>query len=131
MCTYQYKQLISIFLFFKQKTAYEMRMSDWSTDVCSSDLCKMLIFAQYMAQAHSFRPAPGSTQEQVFPRKQHQLGRREVRRVAFVAVEGVDRRSVVKGKNVQVSVDLGGSRCIKTNKHLYPKQSMLSLKSVR
>src|SRR3546814_4889297 len=32
--------MISIFLvfFFKQKTAYEMRISDWSSDVCSSDL---------------------------------------------------------------------------------------------
>src|SRR3546814_7986388 len=29
---------ISIFFFFKQKTAYEMRISDWSSDVCSSDL---------------------------------------------------------------------------------------------
>src|SRR3546814_4445723 len=27
-----------IFVFFKQKTAYEMRISDWSSDVCSSDL---------------------------------------------------------------------------------------------
>src|SRR3546814_10934093 len=27
-----------MFLFFKQKTAYEMRVSDWSSDVCSSDL---------------------------------------------------------------------------------------------
>src|SRR3546814_20770524 len=27
-----------IFLFFKQKTAYDMRISDWSSDVCSSDL---------------------------------------------------------------------------------------------
>src|SRR3546814_4361108 len=27
-----------IFFFFKQKTAYEMRISDWSSDVCSSDL---------------------------------------------------------------------------------------------
>src|SRR3546814_14404339 len=27
-----------MFLFFKQKTAYEMRISDWSSDVCSSDL---------------------------------------------------------------------------------------------
>src|SRR3546814_8571703 len=26
------------FVFFKQKTAYEMRISDWSSDVCSSDL---------------------------------------------------------------------------------------------
>src|SRR3546814_5537377 len=29
--------LLSVF-FFKQKTAYEMRISDWSSDVCSSDL---------------------------------------------------------------------------------------------
>src|SRR3546814_19372581 len=28
------------FFFFKQKTAYEMRISDWSSDVCSSDLAK-------------------------------------------------------------------------------------------
>src|SRR3546814_3553358 len=28
----------AIFFFFKQKTAYEMRISDWSSDVCSSDL---------------------------------------------------------------------------------------------
>src|SRR3546814_8802212 len=31
---YQYH----LFFFFKQKTAYEMRISDWSSDVCSSDL---------------------------------------------------------------------------------------------
>src|SRR3546814_2915935 len=29
---------VVFFLFFKQKTAYEMRISDWSSDVCSSDL---------------------------------------------------------------------------------------------
>src|SRR3546814_13873608 len=29
------------FFFFKQKTAYEMRISDWSSDVCSSDLFAM------------------------------------------------------------------------------------------
>src|SRR3546814_16614826 len=31
-----------LFFFFKQKTAYEMRISDWSSDACSSDLTKML-----------------------------------------------------------------------------------------
>src|SRR3546814_3094863 len=30
--------MYSCFFFFKQKTAYEMRISDWSSDVCSSDL---------------------------------------------------------------------------------------------
>src|SRR3546814_6973764 len=29
---------VILFFFFKQKTAYEMRISDWSSDVCSSDL---------------------------------------------------------------------------------------------
>src|SRR3546814_10087576 len=29
---------ICVFFFFKQKTAYEMRISDWSSDVCASDL---------------------------------------------------------------------------------------------
>src|SRR3546814_6642421 len=31
-----------MFFFFKQKTAYEMRISDWSSDVCSSDLLRAL-----------------------------------------------------------------------------------------
>src|SRR3546814_19015723 len=31
-----------VFFFFKQKTAYEMRISDWSSDVCSSDLSRHL-----------------------------------------------------------------------------------------
>src|SRR3546814_481423 len=30
--------VVLVFFFFKQKTAYEMRISDWSSDVCSSDL---------------------------------------------------------------------------------------------
>src|SRR3546814_14230625 len=32
------RSLSSIIFFFKQRTAYEMRISDWSSDVCSSDL---------------------------------------------------------------------------------------------
>src|SRR3546814_2529778 len=31
------------FFFFKQKTAYEMRISDWSSDVCSSDLQPVVV----------------------------------------------------------------------------------------
>src|SRR3546814_5981264 len=33
-----YWSVCLFFFFFKQKTAYEMRISDWSSDVCSSDL---------------------------------------------------------------------------------------------
>src|SRR3546814_13129113 len=35
---YMCVDLLILFFFFKQKTAYEMRISDWSSDVCSSDL---------------------------------------------------------------------------------------------
>src|SRR3546814_20487090 len=36
-----------LFFFFKQKTAYEMRISDWSSDVCSSDLAALVeLFGQ-------------------------------------------------------------------------------------
>src|SRR3546814_6388050 len=38
-CLYCSGVLRYVFFFFKQKTAYEMRISDWSSDVCSSDLC--------------------------------------------------------------------------------------------
>src|SRR3546814_1847836 len=35
---FSFVRLVYFFFFFKQKTAYEMRISDWSSDVCSSDL---------------------------------------------------------------------------------------------
>src|SRR3546814_946869 len=39
MCILRYCAVVlSFFFFFKQKTGYEMRISDWSSDVCSSDL---------------------------------------------------------------------------------------------
>src|SRR3546814_5743776 len=34
---------LCVFFFFKQKTAYEMRISDWSSDVCSSDLMDAVV----------------------------------------------------------------------------------------
>src|SRR3546814_6853399 len=48
------------FFFFKQKTAYEMRISDWSSDVCSSDL------------GVSFAPAKRAA---VWPRPRREPGR--------------------------------------------------------
>src|SRR3546814_10864780 len=45
---------IVIFFFFKQKTAYEMRISDWSSDVCSSDLLTFL--SQQIEQREQYQP---------------------------------------------------------------------------
>src|SRR3546814_1424383 len=44
-----------VFFFFKQKTAYEMRISDWSSDVCSSDLllsCPLIWLPDFRSYCH-------------------------------------------------------------------------------
>src|SRR3546814_1592597 len=41
---------ICVIFFFKQKTAYEVRISDWSSDVCSSDLIARWLAAGRMAE---------------------------------------------------------------------------------
>src|SRR3546814_19432591 len=43
--------LLLLFFFFKQKTAYEMRISDLSSDVCSSDLKSAIVRPQRIAMA--------------------------------------------------------------------------------
>src|SRR3546814_8701095 len=45
------------FFFFKQKTAYEMRISDWSSDVCSSDLSGRLTTSLSTRPSISAEPA--------------------------------------------------------------------------
>src|SRR3546814_19003005 len=99
------------FFFFKQKTAYEMRISDWSSDVCSSDLRGAA--RDRAAGADAARPAG---------RCARRLGRAASGRAARFAARGGDRRGhadrkrVVSGKSVSGRGDLGGSRIIKKKK---------------
>src|SRR3546814_9851648 len=48
MCGYMF-----FVFFFKQKTAYEMRISDWSSDVCSSDLKVVLVDSSKKAESEA------------------------------------------------------------------------------
>src|SRR3546814_10496697 len=48
-----------MFFFFKQKTAYEMRISDWSSDVCSSDLMAVALFLLTIAVYVAIWPSAG------------------------------------------------------------------------
>src|SRR3546814_3568919 len=79
-------------LCFKQNTAYEMRISDWSSDVCSSDL-------KPIAEEH-LMPGRVAVRRRRRPRaRQRRIG-------------SADWKCVVSGKSVSVRVDLGGRRII-------------------
>src|SRR3546814_947151 len=81
----------SLFFFFKQKTAYERRISDWSSDVCSSDLGA---HAQRAGDGHALLLAAGqlagilvllfgyADPAQVVPRHLFGLGRCHAARLA-------------------------------------------------
>src|SRR3546814_6820507 len=90
-----------MFFFFKQKTAYEMRISDWSSDVCSSDLHADI--AGRKRQQVGLRsaeiplcqrrfPAPDRLDQEVFARRQIAIRHRQTGRIVGIpAVEGVIR----------------------------------------
>src|SRR3546814_16130892 len=92
-------------LFFKQKTAYEMRISDWSSDVCSSDPAHRRRGGSCRRRRPrapegrtSFQPVSSSSVAASRDRRCRECGDKE------------DRKSVVEGKRVSVRVDLDGRR---------------------
>src|SRR3546814_11918103 len=116
--------MCSYFLFFKQKTAYEMRISDWSSDVCSSDLeydefpklmlsLRILAIEQYERLSCIAANSFSSSRSRVINSKRFSGRKGSMNREAIFE----DRKSVVKGKSVSVRVDIGGRRIItkKTN----------------
>src|SRR3546814_17295862 len=70
--------LLGLFFFFKQKTAYDMRISDWSSDVCSSDLFELRLFGNMRVDgaisAHPSASEPG--RESVGERVRRRLAHR-------------------------------------------------------
>src|SRR3546814_7042746 len=66
------------FFFFKQKTAYEMRISDWSSDVCSSDLPPDIL-ARIEDSSLTAAGVVGNLAQRMQPRLQHEIGRASCR----------------------------------------------------
>src|SRR3546814_3212000 len=97
--------------FFKQKTAYEMRISDWSSDVCASDLPPPV---EELGKAPSSRETlsrawSASMQSPVkFMNALMKMSPAIVASARKSIAEGGDRKSVVSGKSVSVRVALGG-----------------------
>src|SRR3546814_18469505 len=121
------------FFFFKQKTAYEMRISDWSSDVCSSDLAGARSGARGAAPVgipvkgrwdhHQHRRRPEAQRQRQLGRARQLPVRTERRHLHLCdrrlwrkqsQLPRLARKSVSEGKQGPVRVDLGGPRNIKT-----------------
>src|SRR3546814_16443467 len=87
-----------------------MRISDWSSDVCSSDLSAVELLRQGLGRVDVGRV---ERHEDAF----RSFGHGTIHK----SVTKTDRKSVVLGKSVSVRVDLGGSRIIKKKKILDSK----------
>src|SRR3546814_15656960 len=107
---------------FKQKTAYEMRISDWSSDVCSSDLKKILhcrfIEINLVDILYNEIVSSKWNSETLEDEITKNISSLEVKnKIVLIKVKGKllgkrsEERSV--GKSVSVRVDLGGRRIIK------------------
>src|SRR3546814_11157090 len=87
-----------------------MRISDWSSDVCSSDL----VVAVDRGNDHVRQLQGGDGARQVFGFAGIQgIGAAMAHIAERAAAGALDRKSGVEGKRVAVRVDLGGSRSIK------------------
>src|SRR3546814_13554736 len=118
--------IFCLFFFFKQKTAYEMRISDWSSDVA-------LPISIYPKLQAIFRRLYWDFLGRIwYFRRTDFLSRRAVESLTAAALnqscqalatavrsrlDWRDRKSVVKGKSVSGSVDCGGRRISIKKKH--------------
>src|SRR3546814_3975208 len=117
------------FFFFRQKTAYEMRISDWSSDVCSSDLSQTgrthppaarLCRRRNHARRSRAGAVNGGGRAQERPGcRWHVVGQDHACQRALERngrARRADRKGGVSGKSVSVRVDLGGRRINKKKK---------------
>src|SRR3546814_3829179 len=61
------------FFFFKQKTAYEMRISDWSSDVCSSDLFARPVTRKRPGESLDSNRTPSAKRGAIYSEKELQM----------------------------------------------------------
>src|SRR3546814_12444143 len=130
--------MILFVFFFKQKTAYELRISDWRSDVCSSDLLSspvrgirrgrnrkslMVVLClrggagRQRIAGHTAAPPPiDRCHPQSNGGSAAELPDLDIRVDRSGFLLGVDRKSVVEGKGGSGRGDLGGARFIKQKK---------------
>src|SRR3546814_4164265 len=99
MLIYWWLDLSYCLFFFKQKTAYEMRISDWSSDVCSSDLSRYVIAQRHRRTRRNI--GQGGIADAIDAESEFECGRIDARldhqriSAARSQLDALDRKSVV------------------------------------
>src|SRR3546814_10280000 len=85
--------VLLFFFFFKQKTAYEMRISDWSSDVCSSDLLVRHLPSFFEGNVHHIELflQPAHTEQSLCPAIRQPIERGPCLGMHHGALQGQDR----------------------------------------
>src|SRR3546814_4401107 len=106
------------FVFFKQKTAYEMRISDWSSDVCSSDLSTKRAFRRH--SSHSSSTTESATMPEPTPKTADP---------SLADVSGVSRRVLIATLNRERQPPLPPSSCPapRSEEHTSELQSLMRI----
>src|SRR3546814_17829704 len=113
-----------VFFFCKQKTAYEMRISDWSSVVCSSDRDGWSAAPLAALRDDALASVRLGLVDAHVPRSQLTVEALAVWDRALGALRAAgeaiapDRKSVAQGESVSVRVDLGGRVFINTKRNL-------------
>src|SRR3546814_8188603 len=127
--------------FFKQKTAYEMRISDWSSDVCSSDLyCNQARLGAGQCCSHGFfgcgqahAKVRGKCMDTVHDLAGRRLGREAVR-ISVGIADDEDRRArrrrvgvgeATEYRHIQYRIDGGVAR--RSEEHTSELQSLMRI----
>src|SRR3546814_11829942 len=114
------------FFFCKQKTAYDMRISDWSSDVCSSDLYSpnTYTFTKGQASTTATPTYSGGSPTSCTASPALPTGLNIDATTCTISGTPTERKGVVQGKSVSGRVDLGGRRTHKKNKKQHQERSM-------
>src|SRR3546814_13580640 len=108
--------------FFKQKTAYEMRISDWSSDVCSSDLNEMRHAVQIRSEQNEgivdYRapdaPPRSSIAWSFDVATTHETGRAQIRHISTRGLQGSTSMSLDVGSMIRSEERRVGKECVST-----------------
>src|SRR3546814_20624485 len=122
---------VGCFFFIKQKTAYELRISDWSSDVCSSDLQRGAA-----SSPREHRPRPGDGDRPGGIDQRHRcvhvvlLVAPAQRDQAVEALHRPERKSVVSGKSVSVRLALGCRRILKKKTQIKTESYLCTVNNI-